>query len=127
MNPVRLVLGLVITITISFPISRSIAQTIDCANPQTTLAMRICTNRELETSDRRLNQVYQQLRAKLSGKQLERLTIAEEAWIRYRDVNCAFAKGQFEGGSFAPVAELSCLTEVTRQRVKELEGYRQER
>ncbi len=100
---------------------RLLAQQPDCANPQTTLAMRVCADQRYQAADRRLNRVYQQLRASLSSSRRQRLITAQRAWIQYRDTTCRFNASQYEGGSFEPVEQLSCLAEATQQRTRELE------
>jgi uncharacterized protein YecT (DUF1311 family) len=103
----------------------STAQEANCKSPQTTRDMIICTGSEAQAADRQLNQVYQQLIRKLDGRQKERLTTAQLAWINFRDRTCAYEQGRFEGGTFAPVANASCLARVTQQRTKDLENYLQ--
>lgn len=100
-----------------------LAQKIDCQNAQSTAAMSQCAVMEAEKADQKLNQTYQQLKSKLPTSQKKRLTDAQLAWINFRDKDCAFAGGEFEGGSFAPVAETLCLARVTNQRVSDLNGY----
>ena|SRR4028118_275642 len=109
----------------SISIAPSIAQQANCKNPQTTMDMRMCAGSEAQAADRQLNQVYQQLIGKLGGQQKERLTTAQLAWINFRDRTCAYEQGRFEGGTFAPVANASCLARVTQQRTKDLESYLQ--
>jgi uncharacterized protein YecT (DUF1311 family) len=109
----------------SISIAPSIAQQANCNNPQTTRDMRICAGSEAQAADRQLNQVYQQLIGKLDGQQKKRLTTAQLAWINFRDRTCAYEQGRFEGGTFAPVANASCLARVTQQRTKDLENYLQ--
>ena len=53
-----------------------IAQKVNCNNPQTTVDMNICADREYQTADKKLNQIYRQLQAKLSRNQKQRMTNA---------------------------------------------------
>jgi uncharacterized protein YecT (DUF1311 family) len=110
----------------SISIAPSMAQEVDCSNPVTTRDMRICSGSEAQAVDKKLNQVYQQLKSKLSGQDKERLTNAQLAWINFRDATCAYEQGRFEGGTFAPVARTSCLARLTQQRTQDLENYLQE-
>ncbi|EGK88589.1 DUF1311 domain-containing protein [Microcoleus vaginatus PCC 9802] len=100
-----------------------VAQQPNCKNPQTTVEMNVCSSQEFESADKKLNQVYQQLQAKISSKQKQRLTAAQRTWIKFRDENCDYAKGQFEGGSVAPSTYGYCRARVTQERIKDLEGY----
>ncbi|MBD0341429.1 MAG: DUF1311 domain-containing protein, partial [Microcoleus sp. Co-bin12] len=76
-----------------------------------------------QTADRKLNQVYQQLQAKISTRQKQRLTVAQGTWIKFRDENCEYAKGQFEGGTLAASTYGYCRARVTQERIKDLEGF----
>ena len=100
-----------------------IAQQPNCKNPQTALDMNVCSSQEFQTADSKLNQVYQQLQAKISSRQKQRLTVAQRTWIKFRDENCDYAKGQFEGGSLAASTYGYCRARVTQERIKDLEGY----
>ena len=73
-----------------------VAQQPNCKNPQTTLDMNVCSSQEFQAADRKLNQVYQQLQAKISSRQKQRLTAAQRTWIAFRDQNCEYAKGSLK-------------------------------
>jgi uncharacterized protein YecT (DUF1311 family) len=100
-----------------------VAQQPNCNNPQTTVDMNTCSSQEFEAADKKLNQVYQQLQAKISSRQKQRLTVAQRTWIKFRDENCDYAKGQFEGGSLAASTYGYCRARVTQERIKDLESY----
>ncbi|NJL78142.1 MAG: lysozyme inhibitor LprI family protein [Richelia sp. SM2_1_7] len=117
------ILGIVASPNLADANSFKIAQNVNCNNPQTTLEMRVCASKSYEAADKKLNQVYRQLKPKLNAKQQKRLVDAQIAWIQFRDKSCAFEAGEAEGGTLEPVLKLSCLTDVTQQRVKNLEGY----
>ncbi|MBD2460012.1 DUF1311 domain-containing protein [Oscillatoria sp. FACHB-1407] len=103
-----------------------VAQAADCTNPQTQLEINECAAKSAEVADEKLNEVYQQLKATLSPNQEKLLTDAQLAWIEFRDKNCEFARGRFEGGSIAPTVYSSCIERVTQQRTEELQGYAQD-
>ena len=103
-----------------------LAQQVNCASPDSTMAMSICADREYQVADRKLNQTYQALKSKLSGQQQQRLTTAQQAWLKFRDANCAYARGEFEGGTAAGPVGISCLAQTTEQRTKDLSGYLQD-
>ena len=100
-----------------------VAQQPNCKSPQTTGDMNFCSTQEFQAADRKLNQVYQQLQAKISSTQKQRLTAAQATWIAFRDQNCDYAKGQFEGGSVAASTYGYCRARVTQERIKDLEGF----
>lgn len=102
---------------------QQIAEKVNCANPQTTVEMNICAGQEYKAADHKLNQVYRQLQSKLSGNQKQRITLAQLAWIKFRDANCDYERGEFEGGTMANPTISSCLAGMTEKRTKELENY----
>ncbi|MBD2544166.1 MULTISPECIES: lysozyme inhibitor LprI family protein [Planktothricoides] len=96
-----------------------LAQNPNCDNPQSQAEMNICAARYYQAADRKLNQVYQQL----SSQMRSQLTLAQLAWIDFRDTNCDFARSLFEGGTIAPSIYNGCLGGMTEQRTIELEAY----
>ena len=102
---------------------QEVAQQPNCESPQTTLDMNMCSSQEFKAADTKLNQLYQQLRAKLNSKQQQKLTVAQRTWIKFRDETCNYEAGQFEGGSLAPSTYGYCRARVTQERVKDLEDY----
>ncbi len=103
--------------------SPQLVQAVNCAKATTTPEINECTGRQAKAADRKLNQTYQQLRPKLSSKQRQRLTQAQLDWIKFRDRTCEYEAGEWEGGTGANSAYLSCLTRVTEQRTTDLQRY----
>jgi len=62
--------------------------------------------------DRRLNQVYQQVRSSVGARQ--QLQSAQIAWIEFRDASC-----QFESARFS-TSDNACLTRLAEQRIERL-------
>jgi uncharacterized protein YecT (DUF1311 family) len=103
--------------------SPTLAQTINCDKAVNTIEINECAGRAAKAADRKLNQVYQQLRPKLSSKQRQRLTQAQLEWIKFRDRTCEYEAGEWEGGTGANAAYSSCLARVTTQRTADLQRY----
>lgn len=103
----------------------SIAQQPNCKNPQTQPEMNACSRLEYQQADKKLNQVSDRLRNKLTGTSRQQLVSSQKAWIAFRDSHCEFQKSLFEGGSIAPTMLNTCLSDVTQQRTSELEMYLQ--
>ena len=103
----------------------AVAQTEpDCKNPMTQVEMTICAGRAAKASDRELNRVYRQVRAKYKGTaQDNRLVTAQLAWMKFRDAECTMAAGRFEGGTIAPMIYAGCVDRLTQQRTQDLKGY----
>ncbi|NJR21227.1 MAG: DUF1311 domain-containing protein [Richelia sp. CSU_2_1] len=103
-----------------------LAQAPNCKSPQTTVDMNLCATQEFQAADRKLNQVYQQLKSLLNSKQQQRLTAAQRTWIKFRDESCSYEAGRFEGGTLAGSTYGYCRARITQERVKDLERYLQE-
>ena len=103
--------------------SAVVAQATNCNEAQTTIEMNQCSAQEAGAADQKLNQVYQQLTAKLDVQQRERIASAQLAWINFRDKTCEYERAQFEGGTIATSTYYNCLARVTEQRVLDLETY----
>jgi uncharacterized protein YecT (DUF1311 family) len=97
------------------------AQMAACASAQTQTAMNACAMQEYQKSDAALNQVYDQLKAKLTDpKQQALLAAAERAWIAYRDGECGFETSGATGGSIYPMVQAMCLNNITLVHTAEL-------
>ncbi|WP_249126422.1 lysozyme inhibitor LprI family protein [Aeromonas popoffii] len=92
----------------------------DCKEPMTQAAMNICAMQDYTKADAELNAAYKKLVAALDKEQLGRLKTAQRAWITFRDAQCRYEAGVYEGGSIAPLVHSSCLTKLTEQRTKDL-------
>ena len=116
------------SLSVGFLAYPSLAQTKpNCKNPMTQLEMNVCAGQAAKASDRELNQVYRQVRAKYKGtSQDNRLVTAQLAWVRFRDAECTMAAGRFEGGTMAPMAYAGCVDRLTQQRTQDLKGYLEE-
>ena len=91
-----------------------------CANPQTQTEMTQCAAEAYKAADKVLNQVYQQLVAKLDDEEKAQLKEAQTAWLKYRDTNCDFVADQYKGGTMRPMIYAGCLEDVTKRRTSEL-------
>jgi len=99
----------------------SMAQMQACATAQTQTDMNVCAAGEYKKHDAAMNQIYQQLLAKLTDPQQKSLLgDAERAWIAYRDKQCAFQTSGSIGGSIHPMIEADCLDEKTSVHTAEL-------
>ncbi|WP_323939547.1 lysozyme inhibitor LprI family protein [Aeromonas caviae] len=92
----------------------------DCTAPVTQTDMNICAFQDYQRADAKLNAAYKKWIASLEKAQLERLRTAQRAWIAFRDAQCRYEAGVYEGGSMAPMVHSSCLTQLTEARTKDL-------
>jgi uncharacterized protein YecT (DUF1311 family) len=86
-----------------------------------TAKMRECGNALYEKDDQELNRVYQEVKKGLDAEGQGKLITSEQAWIKYRDANCAFHADEGRGGSIQPLLYLSCLSGMTKMRTAELQ------
>ena len=85
----------------------------------TMLDMGSCRAREYAKSDARLNVVYKHLgEALLQPAALQR---AQLAWIRFRDMQCAFEVPPEWSGSGVDYSRNACLIDHTERRIRDLE------
>ena len=76
----------------------------------------------LQDADRQLNAAYTKLRTRLGPESRARLQAAEEAWIRFRDRECAFIGAPTAGGSIHGMIVAQCQERLNLVRVKDLES-----
>jgi uncharacterized protein YecT (DUF1311 family) len=99
-----------------------------CFNKATTQTqMNICAMNAYKEADAELNRVYQQLRAKNQGNAefIEKLRLAEEAWIKFRDAHIevmypeAGSQPRAEG-STSPMCKATEMRRLTVERTETL-------
>jgi uncharacterized protein YecT (DUF1311 family) len=101
------------------PVSAQVAPQA-CPDAQTQAEMNRCAGATYARADTLLNQRYRQLMTAIGAPRRESLRVAQRAWIRFRDADCAFEASAYQGGSMQPTARLLCLADRTRKRVDEL-------
>lgn len=99
----------------------------DCNNLQNNIGIMKCIRLRYEAADKRLNQVYQQLVAKLSRKQRSVLYQEQLKWIKSRDKSCESEVYDNRGGTGYQGFLNECLERKTKQRTAELENYLRKR
>ena len=93
----------------------------DCGQLADQQAMNQCAAENYAISDKALNQVYQEVLQGLDDAAKTQLTQAEQRWLVFRDAECNFESGRYEGGSIAPLIQASCLEQITDNRIAELQ------
>jgi uncharacterized protein YecT (DUF1311 family) len=91
-----------------------------CANVLVTAELTSCFSQARDKADADLNSVYKQVKGRLQGADLERLTKTQRLWIQYRDANCSAEEELYAGGSARSAVYLACLESMTRARTREL-------
>jgi uncharacterized protein YecT (DUF1311 family) len=72
------------------------------------------------SSDFMLNKAYKQLMGVLEKDRKGELKKAQEAWLKFRDLNAKFIANGYKGGSIAPLIQYQALIELTQNRTAEL-------
>jgi uncharacterized protein YecT (DUF1311 family) len=93
----------------------------DCAEAMDQSTLNQCASADYASQDKRLNQLYGDYRKRLEGEQQQQLKDVQLAWIKYRDLACAFESGGVEGGSAYPMVMNGCLSAKTSARADELQ------
>jgi uncharacterized protein YecT (DUF1311 family) len=97
----------------------------DCSNMKTQIETTACANQALQTSEQLLDKVYARLADRVNGRveASAALTAAEEAWIAFRNAECAFVASNSVGGSAYPMIVAQCRDGLTRARIATLSSY----
>ena len=96
------------------------AADVDCTDPADQMTMNICADHDLKASDKMLNAAYQALLKKLSPEGRQKLKLAQNAWIAYRDAQCEFDTFGSRNGSIFPMIHSACLDTLTQAQTKVL-------
>ena len=88
----------------------------------TSLQMQVCAAHAFREADAALNRAYGLAVKEGSPEHREKLRTAQRAWLAYRDAECAWESGRYEGGTLAPVTYGQCLVDLTRARVEAIEA-----
>ncbi|MBW4672738.1 MAG: lysozyme inhibitor LprI family protein [Desmonostoc geniculatum HA4340-LM1] len=100
-----------------------LAQKLNCNNAQTQTQINECSRLSYQNADKKLNAAYQQLLPKLDRTRKQKLIVAQQAWIKFRDTTCEFERSEYEGGSIAPTIYFGCLENTTKERTQQLQEY----
>lgn len=92
---------------------------------QTQAQLNECAAVALKLADGELNAIYlrMQNRLKEDTTTKELLIDAQRKWLGFRDAECSFSAVRSAGGSSHGMQVNSCLTELTRTRVMELQNH----
>lgn len=104
----------------------------NCNDPQTQTEMNICAGLDYKAADAELNRIYRSVVARMKNIDADlppqlrgaekALRAAQRAWIPYRDKACESYGFLARGGTMESMLVGTCLTDVTRNRIKELQA-----
>jgi uncharacterized protein YecT (DUF1311 family) len=93
---------------------------LTAAVAQSQMEMNEDAGSDFAKSDKKLNETYRKLIAKISPEGQARLRDVEKLWIQFRDQECAFETLGTVDGSIHPMVLLIGKTRLTDQRIKDL-------
>ncbi|MBF0607258.1 MAG: DUF1311 domain-containing protein [Magnetococcales bacterium] len=101
----------------------------DCINPKGDEEVRLCISNDLVDSDKRINQVYQELMKLLDTGAQESLRKQQRAWLKTRDAQCKLDSKESDRQKWlqkimADRQKTLCVVRFTNKRVNELEAYK---
>jgi len=131
MNYRKKILGLIILLFFGNCIAAEIASE-PCSSVQSSSQVDECAANEYKAADRSLNDVYKKViekigvdykvDTKLGSELLSALKKAQQAWIKFRDTNCAVESFEAEPGTAAHITATNiCLTKMTNERIRALD------
>ncbi|TNV21736.1 DUF1311 domain-containing protein [Buttiauxella sp. B2] len=114
--------GLLITgLSLSIVWSANVlADSCDSATSQA--GLNECYSNEYQKQDDLLNQTYKQAMKLATDTQTMQLKAAQNAWIAFRDADCAFLTSGADGASVAPMVHAQCMADKTRERTELLKS-----
>jgi uncharacterized protein YecT (DUF1311 family) len=94
----------------------------DCKGLQTQADMNVCSYRDYLRADIELNRTWDAVTKKVSkdAPVFRMLLDGQKAWLTYRGKQCDVWAKWYEGGTIAALIINTCLTDITKFRVKEL-------
>ena len=93
-----------------------------CEKPASTAEMANCTKKEGKAEDKKLDAYYQLISKRLEGNELTALQKAQNAWIKYRELNCTAELALYEGGTAGSYNYNSCMGDMAQRRLRELKS-----
>jgi uncharacterized protein YecT (DUF1311 family) len=105
-----------------------------CNSPRSQVEMNRCAGLEYTGADTAMTRQWRTTYAYMKGRDAadgprhdgfgyaQALLASQRAWIRFRDAQCTMERGEFAGGSIAPMSEARCKTRLTRERTAQLKA-----
>ena len=125
MRPMPLIVAIGALVAAGAMVGPASAVPPKCNDQSTQADLDVCADQEFKAADTALNRAYTEIQKRLSddadGK--KRLTVAQKAWIGFRDAECDFQTFNSRDGSIYPMIVSECLTAMTKKRTEELKVY----
>ncbi len=92
--------------------------------------MNTCAYEAYQAADKQLNILYKKRIVQLETHEkevpgefkpiIQKLKLAQTAWIKFKDADCEYEAFQYEGGSIQPLIKSSCLEDKTKKRIEDI-------
>ena len=101
---------------------------VSCINAvsfgQTQMEMNQQASTNYKRADAKMALIYKKVQKEtMSDIDRKLLLDAQRTWIKYKEAHCKSASATYEGGSIKPLIYFNCLTEITNERIKQLNIY----
>lgn len=110
-------------LVIALLLGNSSALAVDCEKASTTVELNECASITFKEADKRLNEVYNKFYKSLDEQEKKVLKDSQNAWINFRDKNANLMSLTYLRASMYTMVFLGAKTELTENRIKELEGF----
>ena len=91
---------------------------------QTQIEMNQKASTNYKKADAKMALIYKKVQMEtVSDNDKKLLLDAQRTWIKYKEAHCKSASASYAGGSIKPLIYFNCLTEITRERIKQLNIY----
>ena len=91
---------------------------------QTQMEMNQQASTNYKKADAKMALIYKKVQKEtLSDMDKKLLLDAQRTWIKYKEAHCKSASASYAGGSIQPLIYFNCLTEITKERIKQLNIY----
>jgi len=107
--------------TVGFTIVLGIMMSSLVVSAQTQSELNRAARRDFAAAEDKLRVIYQKLFDSLDTTGQQKLASAQKAWAAYREAQAALEEDQVRGGTAAPTVLNAARTELTRERIRQLE------
>ena len=91
---------------------------------QTQMRMNQQASTNYKKADAKMAIIYKKVqKVTLSDIDKKLLLDAQRKWIIYKEAHCKSASASYKGGSIQPLIYYNCITEITNERIKQLNIY----
>lgn len=104
---------------------------LECATSggsDTTRELNTCAFIGFDSSDAELREVYRKLLAEPRAEPVKEAAVAlkasQDAWLKFRDLQCEWDTFEWGGGSMRPTVVFNCQRALTEERIRQLKGQR---